>query len=143
MLLDKCRPEAEEIEEICEKFQMSVGSNNLSYYLSLVMISCYERIQNGNFLFDSLYLLKNKQHHLNFDSFMARKREVDHTQAAESEMLVDFNLRNMLGMHRSLRNIEDQNVQILRRIVDVRQHLVGVVHSMNRIHSILTLRQRF
>lgn len=136
MLLETWRPEFEELEAFCDKFKSSIGITDIGGYMDPVMIACYERIQAGTLLFGNIFLSKNSEHHRNLESFLQKKKEAERTTLAEQEMGVPYNLRNMLVMHRSLRNLQVEHSQTQRNTIDLRTHIVSVLQSMHVIDSI-------
>lgn len=138
MLLDKWRPAVDDLQSLCDKFRMSIGITELGSYLGAGMVTCYERINKGTLLFGSLYLPRNRRHHMNLEACVEQKKEQERTRIAEEEMGVPFSLRNMLAMHRTIRNLEVEHAEMVQSSEDLCRHVLGVLCSMNVLNSMMS-----
>jgi hypothetical protein len=105
LLMEKLRADSQEFEQLLDKFHMSIGVVDLETYLGPQMLAAYERIEAGDSTFGTLHLKRNRLHKQNLESFMRRKREVQHTMRVEEEMGRAFTLSSMLDLHREYRVI--------------------------------------
>lgn len=103
LLMEKCRADSPEFERLMDKFHVSMGAVDLETYLGPQMLTAYERIESGSSMFGTLHLKRNRLHRQNLESFIRRKREVQHTMRAEEEMGRAFTLPGMLHLHREYR----------------------------------------
>lgn len=141
MLLDQWRPDMDELQMLCDKFRMSIGMTELGIYLGAGMVTCYERIRAGTMIFGSVYLPRNRDHHMRLEACVEQKKLREQTRLAEEEMGVSYNLRNMLTLFRNMRNLEVENTERLQERLQLSQdlcrHIQVILHSMNFLDSMM------
>lgn len=138
MLLIKSKDGAmQKIDDLCDKFRMSIGVVELGTYMGPLMLTCYQRIKSGTMMFGNIMNDRNKYHNQNFESFIRRKADLERMVAAEAEIGMPFNIHNMLSLHRTVRNQQIEFSELRAQIMQARRHLVDITATTNVVNSIL------
>jgi len=116
-----------EIEDLCDKFKLSIGVQDLESYMSSQMVSCIDRIQKGSRVYGNWKCKKTSSIR---DCFEAHRRARDIAEARNTvvrETGLDFTTGNMLMIHHMRRNVEIEMSNVQSVLRGVRIHLTHVI----------------
>jgi len=118
------RINTEQLENLFDRFRMSIGVAELDAFMSDSMISCINRIRNGSYEWGNWYSSSNHWYRVTHARMAAKMAENESIQNLQAVTGLTFSTGNMLGLFHARQNLQIEMQEIIYSLSALRGMIV-------------------